>query len=233
MLLSYVSSSIKYDHVDLVHGKFIIGKSGTFCYDICKNSSLIPNIRIFCNVYGLFGDLTGRFAQKCDDLKIPTIAGECVLDSDFICKTIPRATVRAIIEEPGFWRNMEPYQWYMLLMGEFYKLCYGNYFLCIGLYDSLQSEDRVIWIWRHFGNDARSRLFVLSSTTMPNLVKSRNDILIDADLEHLDRWTEAGGSGFWWPELVADCKDPAIIISKRIKLLSEAIDGLKNLYPCK
>jgi hypothetical protein len=228
MLLSYVSSSIKYDDIDLVHGKFVIGKPGKFCLDVCKNSSLQPPIRIFCNVYGLFGDLSGRFAQKCDDMKILRVSG-CVLDSDYICRTIPKPVVRAIIEESGFWRNMEPYRWYMLLMSEFYKLCDGRYFLCIGLYDSLQLEDRVVWVWRHFGNESRTRLFVLSSTAMPNLVKSRNDILIDADLEHLDRWTEAGGSGFWWPEIAADCANPAIIISKRIKLLSDAVNGLKNL----
>jgi hypothetical protein len=230
MLLSYASSSIKYDEIDLIHGKFIIGKSGKFCYDICKDSSIQPSIRIFLNVYGLFGDLTGQFAKRCDDLKIPRVAG-CVLDPDFISKTIPTPTARAIIEEDGFWRNIEVYPWHILLLSEIYKLCRGEYFLCMGLYDGHQMSDRLTWIYRNFGNISRSRLFILNSTAMMNLVKSRNDILIDADLEHIDRWTEAGGSSFWWPEIVADCEDPSVILSKRLKLLSSAITEMNKLRP--
>ena len=158
MLLSYTTSSLTYDNIDLVYGKFFPAKNV-----VTHSTETAFPIRIFCNIYGMFADLTGRFAERFDNYKIPTIdnKGE-IVDSQLMLNTISRSAVRAIMEEDNFWKGMQPYPWYMLLMREVYNLCGGEYYLLISFYDSLQLDDRIIWVWRHFGNVARYHTIVLS-----------------------------------------------------------------------
>lgn len=219
MPLHYETSSIQYDDIDLIHGKFVAAKDG-----ITSEKS----VRIFCNVYGVFGDLTGRFASKYDNLVIPCRM-DCILDPDYIRNHVSKAALATILEEEFFWKNMSAFPWYMLLMGEIYKLCKGDYYLMISYYDSLQLEDRVVWIWRHFGHVSQERTFIAASSSWSNLVRGRNDILIDSNLVHIEKWGAAGGSGFWWPEMSIDCKDPSKILSKRIGLLNHAVRDLVDL----
>ncbi len=224
MLLSYEKSTIPYDDIDLIHGKFVAAKPSPH---LVSQPAKSP-IRIFCNVYGVFGDITGRFATKYDDLKIPCKV-ECIYDPEYLMNNVPREGVKAIMEEDFFWKNMEAYPWQMLLMGEIYKICGGDYYLFISFYDSLQLEDRAIWVWRHFGSVSRNRTFMCSTESSQLLIRSRNDILIDADLKHVENWCDAGGSGFWWPEMSSACVDPAKILSKRITLLTKAVRDLKEM----
>jgi hypothetical protein len=187
-----------------------------------------PPIRFFINIYGTFADLSGRFAQKYDNLAIPTTK-DGLLDADFIRTQIPREGVIAMMEEEGFWRDMLPYKWHMLVMQDFYKLCGGEYYLLLPMYDSLQLEDRLIWVWRHFGNQAKDRTMLLTCETACLLIKSRNDILIGSDLVNCEAWASQGGSSFWWSEIDYNCKDPAKILAKRIKLLTQVVADLKEL----
>lgn len=232
MILSYETSSLSYDDIDLIHGKFIpatrISNPCEQCPDrICTHLQSHP-IRIFCNVYGVFGDLTGRFAERYDDYIVPCRT-ECIVDSEIMRNTIPREAVIGIFEEEGFWSRVQPYPWKNLLMGEIYNLCAGEYFLLTSFYGSIQLSERVIWIWQNFGNVSRERSVIASSDSYGLLVKSRNDVLISADLLHLEKWCKAGGSGFFWSELVGTCKDPSPILFKRLKLLRHAINDLKEL----
>lgn len=256
MLLSYETSSLSYDDADLLCGKFVPAfpsvpahfdrtTSLPLIYPsvtpiVGEGNKLLPvvspeyihhfPIRIFINVYGVFGDLSGRFAAKYDGLRIPhhqRVAG--ILDPVYVLENIPKSGVSAIMEEEFFWKNLEPYPWYLLIMNEIYKLCGGEYFLNISLYDSLQLEDRVIWLWRHFGEKSKPRVYVCNREALNMLVRSRNDVLIDANLRSVETWCEAGGSGFWWPEMDGKYNKAAYILSKRIRLLSQAVQDLKDL----
>ena len=233
MLLSYETSSFSYDNIDLIHGKFIPANRTRF-YSNCANNdctTYVPTsspVRIFTNIYGVFANLTGRFAENYDNLEIPN-AVECVVDPEFIRLNIPKSGVEAIMEEDNFWKYIQPYPWRMLLMQEIYNICSGEYYLLLPVYDSLQLEDRLIWVWRHFGSQSKHRTMLMTSETSCLLIKSRNDIFIGADLHICELWTQQGGSAFWWPEIDYKCIDPAKILSKRIKLLGRAVSDLKEL----
>jgi hypothetical protein len=230
MLLSYETSSIAYDNVDLIHGKFVPAHINVAGMHVEGN---LP-VRFFCNVGGVFSDVTGRFAERYDNYVLPMVKNSddtdsCVIDTKLLMKTVPRIAVDALLEEDDFWRLVQPYPWYMLLMQEFYNHCAGEFFLILHLYNGLQIEDRVLWIARHFGNESKEKLLILSYYTLPLLVRSRNDVLIDADLVHIEKWCDAGGSAFWWPELNGKCVEPASILVKRVKLLKQAVRDLKSL----
>jgi hypothetical protein len=227
MLLSYETSSISYDKIDLIHGKFIPAKHRSLRCEECSDGS-VPPIRVFINIYGVFANLSGRFAEKYDNLRLPCVE-DCIIDYEYIRDNIPRAGVAAIMEEEGFWRHMDAYQWHMLLMGEIYKMCAGQYYFLLPLYDSLQLEDRLIWVWRHFGNVAKDRTMLLTCPSAQLLIKSRNDLFIGSNLKNCEDWSLAGGSAYWWPEIDANCKEPAKFLSKRIRLLSQAVAGLREL----
>ena len=235
MLLSYETSSLSYDDIDLIHGKFIPAQSRNF-YSDCSNKdclTYIPSyapVRIFVNIYGVFANLSGRFAEKYDNLELPDRV-EGIVDPDFIRLNIPKSGVEAIMEEDMFWKDMLPYPWYILLTQEMYNICGGELYMLLPMYDSLQLEDRLIWVWRHFGNQARSRTALASYEMACMLIKSRNDILISSDLRNCELWTQRGGSAFWWSEINSNCKEPAVILRKRIKILSNAIYDLKHLSP--
>lgn len=237
MLLSYETSSLTYDKIDLIHGKFIAAAHPKI--DNLPPKRIIEidtqtrpttqDIRIFINIYGVFADLTDNFAHKYDRLQVPCIT-ECIVDPEYICKIAPKVIADAIMEEDDFWKNIEPYKWYMLLMGEIYKLCAGNYYLILPLYDALQMEDRLTWTWRHFGNVSRARTSVISHKAACSLmVKNRNDLFIGSDLRQCEDWSLAGGSSFWWPEIDGKCTNPTPILYKRTKLLNKVVAGLREL----
>ena len=228
MLLSYETSSLSYDTVDLIHGKFVPATRIPRCADCMEYVGGHPPVRIFINIYGIFADLSGTFALRYDELQLPCIQ-ECILDPDYIRNNISKSGVEAMMEEEGFWQHMQPYQWYMLLMGEIYKLSGGEYYFLLPLYDSLQLEDRLIWVWRHFGNVAKDKTMLLTPSSSHMLIKRRNDLFIGSNLKQCQDWSLAGGSSFWWSELDAKCKEPAKILSKRIRLLTQVVAGLHEL----
>ena len=230
MPLSYETSSLSYDDVDLIYGKFIPAHvvPSPFSGERRSNRSKSP-VRIFCNIYGVFADMTGRFAEKYDNHVVPCRL-DCIIDETYVRNNISRDAVIAIVEEPEFWLNMEAYPWYKLLIEQFFNMCGGEYFLLLSFYDCEQLTDRVQWVWRHFGiANSRDRTIVMSSDSYSLLVKSRNDILIDSDLLHCEKWSQAGGSAFFWPEIDSKCKDPSGLLYKRLKLLSDCINDLKGL----
>jgi hypothetical protein len=287
MLLSYETSSIAYDKVDLFYGKFVPARTrksaqhhanaveinllenrekqpdlskGTMLErtDLLENTGKMPiadgnfpfvaetnssdsssseknlPIRIFCNVTGLFSDLSGRFAERYDDYVLPLVKNSddspsCVVDYAEIMRTVSKSAVEAIMEEKDFWRLLQPYPWYMLLFQEIYNMCGGEYYFILHFFNALQLEDRLTWCARHFGAESRKRTLVLAVDTMPLLVRSRNDILLDADLLHIEKWCDAGGSGYWWPELYGRCLEPASILAKRSRLMRQAIASLRAL----
>lgn len=234
MLLSYETSSVAYDAIDLIHGKFIpashpnfsSGSSGIDCITLRPTS---PDIRIFVNIYGVFADLSSNFAHRYDRLKLPLI-DTCLLDPEYISTQIPKSGTEAIMEEDEFWKHIEPYKWYMIVMEELYNLCAGDYYLILPLYDGLQVEDRLTWVWRHFGNGARSKTVLLNHRAATNLlIKNRNDLFISGDLKQCEDWSLAGGSSFWWPEIAGSCEEPAKLLTGRVKLLSHVVADLRDL----
>jgi hypothetical protein len=227
MLLSYETSSIAYDDIDLIHGKFLPAQTRTICTDICN-----PPPRVFINIYGVFADLTGRFAQRYDNHVIPSSKADgCILDPEYIRNNIPKVGVDAMMEEPDFWKDMKAYPWYLLAMKEFYTICNEDYYLLLPMYDSLQLEDRLTWVWRHFGSQSKDRTMLLTCKSAGLLIKSRNDIFIGSDLVNCEAWASMGGSAFWWPEIDIACKDPSKLLVKRIKLLKLAVHELLVLHP--
>lgn len=233
MLLFYETSSLRWDDTDLIHGKFIPAKPNVFHYNCYKTDCLqykqnLDSVRFFINIYGTFANLTGRFAERYDNLEIPTKI-ECVFDPDYVYTHIPKSGVEAIMEEDEFWKHVEPYPWYMLLMGEVYKLCDGDFTLMLPIFNGLQMEDRLTWVWRHFGVNVKKRTAMLERDVALMLIRGRNDVFIGSNLYMCEKWSEAGGSAFWWPELDGKCKEPAKILMKRIRLLSQAVSDLREL----
>ena len=221
MLLSYETSSISYDAVDLIHGKFVPAA--------ILDDNRDGEIRFFINIYGVLSDLTGAFAKRYDDHVIPCVS-ECILDPEYIINNIPRSGVEAMMEEDFFWLHVQSYPWYMLLMGEMYNICHGNYYFVVPHYRSMQMDDRLTWVWRHFGNGAKDRTVLLNCDTACDLlIKSRNDIFIGSDLVDVERWSLAGGSAYWWPEIDGKCKNPARFLSKRIRMISQHVASLREL----
>lgn len=222
MPLSYSPFQTPYDEVDLIHGMFLPAR-GTNRPDRDK-------VRIFINIYGTFADLMGRFAFRYDNLVIPSKGDACVFDPEYIKNTLPQVGVDAIMEEDGFWEYVDAYPWYLLLMGELYKLCGGDYYLLLPMYDSKQLEHRLTWVWRHFGDNAKDHTILLTRSAASNLlVHDRNDLYIGSDLVDCEAWCDAGGSSFWWPTIDGKCKNPSTLLSKRIKLLSQVVADLHDL----
>ena len=210
MLLSYETSSILYDEIDLIHGKFVPATHNSFskCLNLnCTTYKPSPQpVRLFINIYGVFADLTGRFSFKCDNLQIPC-KEECILDPEYIGRNVSKEIVTNIIEEDFFWKYVESYKWYMLLMGEIYNISHGNYYFLMLPYNTVQMDDKLLWVYRHFGNEGAKRSFICDSNAWVNLIHSRNDILISSDLLRIEEWVAAGGSGFWWSEIDGKCND--------------------------
>ena len=234
MLLSYATSSIAHDDIDLIHGKFIPAvvtpKTIPSCADPHSCSRQNPQIRLFINIYGVFANLTGRFAERYDNLELPVVKGtDGILDPKYIKTYIAKSGVEAIMEEDDFWKHVQPYQWNMLLMNEFYKLANGEYYFILPMYDCREMEDRIVWVSRHFGTEGRGRSMVMNSDTSCLLIKSRNDIFIGSDLYECEQWCVSGGSAFWWPEVMPIAKLPAKTLIKRVKLLNQAVLGLRDL----
>lgn len=231
MLLSYVTSSISYDTVDLIHGKFVPAMPPSMIpCDPRTCSQYNPPVRFFINIYGVFANLTGRFAERYDDLQLPMMKDtDGVLNPEYIKTEIPKSGVEAIMEEDGFWPYVQPYPWSMLIMGEMYKLARGQYYFLLPMYDCRELEDRLVWVNRHFGMTGRNRSMLLNCESACLLIKSRNDIFIGSDLYNCECWSRAGGSAFWWPELSPSAKEPAKTLNKRIKLLTQAVNDLYAL----
>lgn len=230
MLLSYETSSFAYDKVDLFYGKFVPAQINIAGMHTTGN---LP-IRMFCNITGLFSDLSGHFAERYDDYVLPLVknsdnSDSCVVDFDAIMRNISLSAIEAIMEEKDFWRLLRPYPWYLLLFQEIYNMCGGEYYFMLHFFNALQLEDRLTWCARYFGAESRKRTLVLSIEVMPLLVRSRNDILVDADLRHIEMWCKAGGSGYWWPELYGKCAEPALVLAMRVRLMKQAVLDLKAL----
>jgi hypothetical protein len=225
MLLSHNTSSIQYGDIDLMNGMFI--SSSVAEYPIFNDNVTTP-VRVFINIYGTFADLTGRFALHYDDLRIPTILGDCVIDPNYVRENIPNVGVSSMMEEEYFWSGMSPFPWYVLLMEEIYKISQGKYYFILPMFGCDQMDDRLTWVWRHFGAQAKDHTMVIRRSTSTILVRGPSDVYIGPSLKCCEDWTIAGGSSFWWPEMSIKCSDPAKLLAKRIKLLSQGVSGLRN-----
>jgi hypothetical protein len=40
-----------------------------------------------------------------------------------------------------------------------------------------------------------------------------------------------GGSSYWWPAIDGKCGNPASVLSRRVKLLSNAVADMKKMHP--
>ncbi len=221
MIHYYETSSIEYTDGDITNGKFILPK---------ESVATSNNVRLFICMYGTLMNFHERFKFRYDNLEIPSEkAHKCVYELDFIRNNIIKDIFVAIVEEDDFWEYVEPYPWHMLMMSELYKFCDGDYVFLLPIYDGVQMDHRLNMIWRCFGNIAKEHTIVANSSCFNIFVHSRNDVLICDSLYLCEEWSKNGGSAFWWPTINDNCDVAGELLSKRIKLLSEAIVELNEL----
>jgi hypothetical protein len=223
MQLYHESSLLTFNpYIDGVYGKFFAPK-------VYTSEKQYP-VRIYSEIYGIYANLTKRFADRMDDFKVD-VKENCYLHSNFLLDHFPRQALFAIAEEPGFWYGVEKYPWFPLVLERFYKLSKGELYLLADWEGGEQCSDRYVWMRKTFGTTLMDHTFLMDDGLRPLLVQhGKYDILIDGDLKNIERWTDAGGSGFWWPEMHWGCDSGhrVKIIAKRFELLGEVVEYLND-----
>jgi hypothetical protein len=224
MQLYHNSSSLAFDpNIDLTYGKYYPAK-------ICASSSFdladdVP-VRIFCEVYGVFGNLSKRFADRLDNFRV-----ECppngALKENFLLDTFPLEALFSIAEEPGFWLDVPVYDWKWPLFEELYKMCKGNLYLLEDWEGGEQLTDRYVWAKKTFGNTVVENMFWTEDKNRALLVSSKRDILIDSDLSNGEAWIKNGGSFVWFPELHWESPDKVRILSRRLSIIRSVVKSLE------
>ena len=200
MQLYHNSSSLYIDDkIDVIYGKYFPAKIYNNELDpIACNYKNCPTskVTIYCEVYGLFGNLTKRFAERMDEYAVKC-EGNCYIKENLLLEKFPMDTLISIAEEPGFWYGVPKYQWFWPMLEEFYKCSNGNRFLLSDWEYAEQLSDRYMWIKKSFGTSLADNLIWTCDKNRPLLATSRRHLLIDCDLSNIEAWINAGGSGFW------------------------------------
>ena len=237
MQLYHESSSLSInDKIDVMYGKYFPSTTyNTEKYiDITQpfsssffnsETSSSSQVRIFCEIYGVFGDLTGRFADRMDKLEIPC-PKNCYVPENYLFKNYPLDTLVTIAEEPGFWYGVLRYDWFWIIFETFFKLSSGNLYLLSDWEYGEQLSDRYLWVKKSFGSSMLNNLIWVNDEYRHMIARDKRDILIDNDLSNIEKWINAGGSAFYWPEIHRNCDDKVKILSKRFELLSKVVESL-------
>ena len=228
MQLIHDTSSLQInDTIDPVYGKYFPAEKQPCCphFQYCIAEGQRDHVRIFTEVYGVFGNLTKRFAERLDNLKIPC-EKNCVVKENFLSSHFSVDVLAAIAEEPGFWFSVEKYPWFWVVFEELYKMSSGDVYLLADWEFGHQLSDRYTWIRKSFGETMAERVFFTCDQNRPMLLLDRQDVLIDCDLSNIERWVKAGGSGYYWPEIHWQCADVATILGTRISMLENMVKSL-------
>ena len=222
MHLLHHTSSLAFDpSVDVIYGKYFPSRNK-------ENVSNSP-VTIYSEIYGVFGNLTKRFAERMDEFLVsPTENG--VIPENFLLEHFPLDLLIAIAEEPEFWERVEKYQWFEPLFRKIFLVCRGNMYLMMDWEYREQLTDRIKWCERSFGTTLADNLILTADKNRPLLVGGRQDLLIDTDLYNIERWTAAGGSGFWWPTINHACAPDLIarIVARRLGMIEDVVNHLNN-----
>ncbi len=217
-------ATLPYDKVDLIHGKFFASPK-LFDDAQCaacpnrKNKTIYP-MRIFCEIYGVFGDSMGRYAEKLDNAIIEN-SPYGIVKLDWLTSNFAYDVRHSVTEEDHFWTRIDTYKWHWILFEELFKLSKSNYYLLAGLDGECHYGDRIQWILRKFGRDGYNKFFLLHDENRHLLAHTCKDLLIDCDLYNIEKWVEAGGSGFWWPQIDGKATNTVDILAKRLQLLKK------------
>jgi hypothetical protein len=222
MHLLHHTSSLAFDSkIDGVYGKFFPSRNK-------ENVSNAP-VTIYSEIYGVYGNLTKRFAERLDDFVVsPSENG--ALGENFLLDHFPLDLLIAIAEEPHFWERAEKYQWFEPLFRKMFLLCRGNMYLLMDWEYREQLTDRIRWCERSFGTTLADNLILTADKNRALLVGGYQDLLIDTDLYNIERWINAGGSAFYWPEINHTCPPEMIakIVARRLGMLEDVVKHLNN-----
>ena len=248
MQFHYESSSLVTSSADLLYGKFFPPENYRKCYkcmptpigskekleivngnalSIIENKCDNEHVNIFAEVYGIFGNLTKRFAVRMDDFEI-LCEPNCHIAENYLLNRFAIDTLVAISEEPDFWSGVPKYPWFWHLFGELYKMSKSNIYLLADWEFGEQLSDRYIWVKKNFGSLTAEKLIFTCDKNRSLLPKSQRDLLIDCDLSNIEKWIHAGGSGYWWPELHWSCPDRAKLLTKRMELVRNVVHTLEK-----
>lgn len=218
MQLRHESSSLVVSQSDMLYGKHFSPHS---------SSLSIGNVNVYCEIYGIFGNLTKRFATRLDDFQI-LCEDDCIIPENYLFTKFALDTLVAIAEETDFWSGVPTYPWFWPLFGELFKMSKSNIYLLADWEFGEQLSDRYMWVKKNFGSVMMERLIFTSDGNRVLLPKSPRDLLIDCDLSNIEKWVSVGGSAFYYPELHWDCENRANILVKRLELIRNAIKVIEK-----
>lgn len=125
-----------------------------------------------------------------------------------------------IIRGEDFWKNLEVYPWTNQLIKTIEKHADNWVFLSKPSRDAGCWSGKYKWAQKHFGED---KLWLASNNK--ELAAGPNKILIDDKLENCEKWSNAGGWSYFWPEITDDF-DPAEV-EKRLTEIENLIKHVK------
>ncbi len=204
--------------------------------DHCTDTSdmfVSGEVRIFCEMYGILGNLTKMFAERLDNYQLKCNrdcqkCGFCIGRIGALQKVYNKVVLREIMKEDHFWEDIEKYPWTKPMHEKLYRMCRGRLFYLQDWFDGEQLTERMMWTRRHFGDKAGCNLIMTASKNRVLLPNGKKDVLIDNDMYAIERWLAAGGSAFYWPELLGECVNQNKIISRRLYLLECVISALND-----
>lgn len=184
---------------------------------------------IYCEIYGVFGNLTKRFADRLDGFEV-VLSQNSVIEENYLMKFFPLEALISMAEEPGFWANVEKYVWFAALLERLFMMSEGELYLLMDWEYREQLTERRVWCEEKFGTTLADNLILTADKNRPLLVRGRQDLLIDCDLYNIERWTAAGGSGFFWPEIHwnASHEEVARILARRLGMVEDVMRFLKK-----
>lgn len=190
------------------------------------------NVRIFLDIEGVVMNFTLPAASALDDLEIP-VSSSGTIEPNPVYHFTSDEILYDICHGFEFYAEACPvYPWTDVLFEEVFKMSMGNvYFLGKqNKWDRGAWGGKAQWIWEKFGDYGYTHLLMVSEKHMLPFqeILRPHHILIDNDMENIRAWCQAGGTGYWWPELDprADLQVTSMELGRRLRELRRYVDTL-------